>query len=267
MAESCLLASASLSALSPFNVRQPQLGQSNAVPLGSAPLRCALQQVRCCALQVEDFESWLKTESQRQQKLKPHEEPSLLSALVDARLELLRKPFNRLKAKKKPKPPPAPKAPANETADAKAEAAAEQQAAAEDTEPQHHEGARLFKCVCYKATGCQRCKLLTTSRRNPEGAKAFGGSSEKRAGVAATEVQKGADRDCPVELCQSVDLWTQFESVCTSAFMNSLQWCDLQLTGRASPKILAQDATSCDIRENSFPKLCLHPQCTAGDRL
>ena len=88
---------------------------------------------------MEDFESWLKTESQRQQKLKPHEDPSLLSATVDARLELLRKPFNRLKAKKKPKPPPAPKAPANETADAKAEADAEQEAAV-NTEPQHHEG-------------------------------------------------------------------------------------------------------------------------------
>ena len=106
------------------------------------------EKLRRWALQVEDFESWLKTESQQQQDLKPHEEPSLLSAIVDARLELLRKPFNRLKAKKKPKPPPAPKAPANETADAKAEAAAEQQAAAEDTEPQHHEGARLFKCLC-----------------------------------------------------------------------------------------------------------------------
>lgn len=59
--------------------------------------------------QMDEFETWLGTESKQQQGRRAHEEPTLLSTSVDWRVEALRKPFNRLKARKKPKPPPSPK--------------------------------------------------------------------------------------------------------------------------------------------------------------
>jgi len=64
--------------------------------------------------QIDEAEEWLKKDEARQKKRKPHEDPLLLSAEVNARIEALRKPFNRLKSRKKPKPPPAPK-PGNAT--------------------------------------------------------------------------------------------------------------------------------------------------------
>ena len=67
--------------------------------------------------QLGEAEGWLREEERKQKNLKPYDNPSLLSSTIDERIETLRKPFTRLKNKKKPKPPPAPKADgkANET--------------------------------------------------------------------------------------------------------------------------------------------------------
>lgn len=61
-------------------------------------------------LQLGDAEGWLKQEEAKQSKLKQHENPTMLSTAIDAKIETLRAPFNKLKDRKKPKPPPAPKA-------------------------------------------------------------------------------------------------------------------------------------------------------------
>ena len=61
----------------------------------------------------------MREEEANQKKLSAHESPSLISTTVEAKIEALRKPFNRLKDKKKPKPPAKPKpssSTANETA-------------------------------------------------------------------------------------------------------------------------------------------------------
>lgn len=52
----------------------------------------------------------MRMEEARQKKLKTHEPPVLISTTIDAKIEALRKPFNKLKGKRKPKPPPTPKA-------------------------------------------------------------------------------------------------------------------------------------------------------------
>ena len=59
-------------------------------------------------MQVSAYEKWLKGEVKKQGKLKPDQDPVLKSADVDAKLEDIRKLFNKLKNKKKPKPPPPP---------------------------------------------------------------------------------------------------------------------------------------------------------------
>lgn len=66
--------------------------------------------------QLGDTEGWLREEHAKQKGLESHNDPVLLSASIEARIEDLRKPFNRLKNKKKPKPPPSPKV-GNSTAD------------------------------------------------------------------------------------------------------------------------------------------------------
>ena len=61
------------------------------------------------------YEKWLAGEVTKQGKLKPDQDPVLKSADVDAKLEDIRKVFNKLKNKKKPKPPPPPPSAANDT--------------------------------------------------------------------------------------------------------------------------------------------------------
>ncbi|CAL5229767.1 g13152 [Coccomyxa viridis] len=65
--------------------------------------------------QVAAYEKWLAGEVTKQGKLKPDQDPVLKSADVDAKLEDIRKVFNKLKNKKKPKPPPPPPSAANDT--------------------------------------------------------------------------------------------------------------------------------------------------------
>ena len=66
-------------------------------------------------MQITEVREWLTSESAQQSKLASHQKPVLLSTSIDSRLETLRKPFNTLKNRKKPKPPPAPKKPQNAT--------------------------------------------------------------------------------------------------------------------------------------------------------
>ena len=68
--------------------------------------------------QVSAYEKWLDGEVAKQGKLPPEQDPVLKSADVDAKLDDVRKLFNKLKNKKKPKPPPPPPAAANDTANA-----------------------------------------------------------------------------------------------------------------------------------------------------
>jgi len=69
-------------------------------------------------VQVAAYEKWLEGEVTKQGKLRPDQDPVLKSADVDAKLEDIRKAFNKLKNKKKPKPPPPPPSAANDTANA-----------------------------------------------------------------------------------------------------------------------------------------------------
>ena len=73
---------------------------------------------KSCSQQVSAYEKWLDGEVAKQGKLGPEQDPVLKSADVDARLDDIRKLFNKLKNKKKPKPPPPPPAAANDTANA-----------------------------------------------------------------------------------------------------------------------------------------------------
>lgn len=67
---------------------------------------------------MDEFESWLSTETQKQAKQKAHESPLLVSSSVNARVDIVRQSFNKLKSKKKPRPPPPPpKSTKNETAE------------------------------------------------------------------------------------------------------------------------------------------------------
>ena len=66
-------------------------------------------------MQIKEVEDWLTSETAKQSKLASHQKPALLSTSIESRLETLRKPFNTLKNRKKPKPPPAPKKPQNAT--------------------------------------------------------------------------------------------------------------------------------------------------------
>ena len=73
---------------------------------------------KSCSWQVSAYEKWLDGEVAKQGKLRPEQDPVLKSADVDAKLDDVRKLFNKLKNKKKPKPPPPPPAAANDTANA-----------------------------------------------------------------------------------------------------------------------------------------------------
>ena len=68
-------------------------------------------------LQVDEYESWLNKQLEKQKVLKAHEDPVLKSADVDAKLADVRKLYIKLKNKKQPKPPKTAAA-ANETATA-----------------------------------------------------------------------------------------------------------------------------------------------------
>lgn len=72
-------------------------------------------------LQVAAYEQWLDGEEAKQGKLRPDQDPVLNSANVDAKLEDIRKAFNKLNNKKKPKPPPPPPSAANDTVNATGE--------------------------------------------------------------------------------------------------------------------------------------------------
>lgn len=67
------------------------------------------------------YEKWLDGEEKKQGKLRTDQDPVLKSADVDAKLEDVRKLFNKLKNKKKPKPPPPPPSAANDTSNATGE--------------------------------------------------------------------------------------------------------------------------------------------------
>ena len=73
---------------------------------------------KLCAWQVSAYEKWLDGEVAKQGKLRPEQDLVLKSADVDAKLDDVRKLFNKLKNKKKPKPQPPPPAAANDTANA-----------------------------------------------------------------------------------------------------------------------------------------------------
>ena len=64
------------------------------------------------------YEKWLDGELAKQGKLRPDQDPVLKAADVDAKLEDIRKVFNKLKIKKRPKPPPPPPSAANDTTNA-----------------------------------------------------------------------------------------------------------------------------------------------------
>ena len=72
-------------------------------------------------MQLEGFTSWLAAKLKQQGKLSADQVASVTSQEVKAQVEALRKPFNKLKNRKKPPPPPAPAAnatAANTTAEA-----------------------------------------------------------------------------------------------------------------------------------------------------
>ena len=73
---------------------------------------------KSCFWQVSAYEKWLDGEVAKQGKLRPEQDPVLKSADVDAKLDDVRKLFNKLKNKKKPKPPPPPPTTANDTTNA-----------------------------------------------------------------------------------------------------------------------------------------------------
>lgn len=101
------------------------------------------------SVQIDAYEGWLNKELKKQKKLKPHEDPVLKSADVDAKLDEVRKQFTKLKNKKQPKPPK-PAAPANDSSagDETATPGSDQTPAAEeqpdlDMEVGDEEGVRL----------------------------------------------------------------------------------------------------------------------------
>ena len=81
-------------------------------------MQCDHKAMFQCLWQVSAYEKWLDGEVAKQGKLRPEQDPVLTSADVDAKLNDIRKLFNKLKNKKKPKPPPPPPAAANDTANA-----------------------------------------------------------------------------------------------------------------------------------------------------
>lgn len=58
--------------------------------------------------QLDEFGAWLEAEAKKQERLKPFQDAVLTSGAIDAKLAGVRKLFNKLNAKSKPKPPAPP---------------------------------------------------------------------------------------------------------------------------------------------------------------
>lgn len=145
--------------------------------------------LRVCCKQVDELDSWLTGVLKKQGKKKDHEDPAFKVDEVYDRLAAATKPFEKLKARKKPKPAPVPtagNATANGTADAGGDARNKKfgNFSEEDLAAAAKEARRLWEAA-EKAGGAAADAAKGAGAAAAEGIKnATVGGNETSAGVA-----------------------------------------------------------------------------------